>query len=66
LVDRRFNWGADRVYYIDAHGELKSIPGGYTSVIAEDPFVRISQGRAYFRTKDLLALIEHIHNMDQS
>jgi hypothetical protein len=64
LVDRRLNWGEDRVYFHDALCDLKSIHTRYTSVKAEDPFVSIAQGRAYFRTKDLLALVGAINGMD--
>ena len=57
LIDRRRNWGEDRVYFHDAQGSLKSMHARYTSVREEDPFVSIALGRAYFRTKDLLELI---------
>ena len=57
LVDRRHNWGEDRVYFHDAQGDLKSILTRYTSIRAADPFVSMAQGRAYFRTGDLLELI---------
>ena len=63
LIDRRLNWGVDRVYYHDALGDLKSILTRYTSIKAEDPFVFIAHGQAYFRTKDLLELIGYIHKM---
>jgi hypothetical protein len=57
LIDRHHNWGEDRVNYLDARGDLKSIPTRYTNIYAQDPFVSIAQDRAYFRTEDLLALI---------
>ena len=63
LVDRRLNWGEDRVYFHDALCDLKSILTRYTSVKAEDPFVSVARGRAYFRTKDLLALVGTINGM---
>jgi hypothetical protein len=47
LVDRRHNWGEDRVYFHDDQGDLKSILTRYTSIRAVDPFVSMAQGRAY-------------------
>jgi uncharacterized protein DUF5372 len=59
LVDRRQTWGEDRVYYRDGR-ELKRMPATWTSAAVVDPFVKLSAGRALFRTDDLLALAELI------
>jgi len=56
LVDRRLNWGEDRVYYYDEEDHLKSLPASYTNVQEEDPYIMIGKGRAYFRIEDLLEL----------
>lgn len=60
LIDRRLNWGEDRVYYSTAGNHLKSLPASYTSVQGVDPFVTIGNGRAYFRIEDLMALVHCI------
>ena len=56
-VTVRHNWAEERVYYHDERGHLVSIPTGWTSLAAEDPFVLAAQGRAFFRMEDLLRLI---------
>jgi hypothetical protein len=56
LVQVRLNWGEERVYYLDAHERLRSIPLSWTNLAAPDPFVTLATGRAYFRPVDLLAL----------
>ena len=52
----RQNWGEDRAYFYEEQGPLRSLPAGWTSLGAEDPFVVISDGRSAFRTADLLEL----------
>ena len=64
LVTYRFNWGEDRVYYYDHDDELKSLPARWTSVIPEDPFVKISQGKAPFQLHDLIELSQLIENIE--
>jgi len=56
VVERRHNWGEDRVFYRDRHGHLASLPARWTSVDAEDPFVVVAAGRSRWRGEDLLAL----------
>ena len=56
FVERRHNWGEDRVFYRDRHGHLASMPAGWTSVEAEDPHVVVAAGRSWFRTSDLVEL----------
>ncbi len=53
----RHNWGEDRVYFHDDQGRLKALSAGWTSIGPDDPFVRISAGRAAFRTVDLMKLV---------
>lgn len=56
FVERRHNWGEDRVFYRDRQGHLASIPAGWTSMAPEDPFVVVSAGRSWFRASDLVEL----------
>ena len=56
MVDHRHNWGEDRVYFLDAKGQVHSILGCYTNVAGTDPFVEIAAGRSLFRIEDLIAL----------
>jgi hypothetical protein len=56
LVERRHNWGEDRVFYRDRDGHVASLPAGWTSVAAEDPFVVAAAGRSRLRLADLVVL----------
>jgi Family of unknown function (DUF5372) len=56
LVEFRNNWGEDRVYFYDAHGQLQSIPASYTDAGGCDVFVEIAAGRSLFRYEDLIKL----------
>lgn len=64
VVDLRQGWGVNRVYYHEpVTGVLRSIPSSWTSVVAKDPFEETSKGRAYFRTKDLLELVDELRKL---
>lgn len=65
LVTCRHNWGADRVYYHDERGELRSLPSAWTSVVAEDPVVTLGAGRSAFRVADLLELSRLLSNLNE-
>lgn len=56
VVERRHNWGEDRIFYRDPNGYLLSLPARWTSVEAEDPFVVVAAGRSRFRAVDLIDL----------
>ena len=56
FVERRHNWGEDRVFYRDRQGDLASLPARWTSVAAEDPVVVAGAGRSWFRVADLIEL----------
>ena len=56
VVERRCNWGEDRIFYRDPDGYLLSLPARWTSVEAEDPFVVVAAGRSRFRAVDLIDL----------
>ena len=48
--------GAGWVNYTGDDGALRAIRQAWTSVAAEDPFVRMAAGRSAFRVSDLLSL----------
>jgi Family of unknown function (DUF5372) len=56
LVTRRFNWGEDRVFYHDAHGNLLSLATYLTDLVPPDAFALAAAGRSAFRIDDLLEL----------
>ena len=58
LITYRHNWGEDRFYFHNAEGCLSSIPAGWTTVVAPDPFVTVAGGRCLFRYQDLLQLVD--------
>ena len=63
FVDRRRGWSEDRVFYRDRQGHLASLPAGWTSAVAEDPFVVVAAGRAGFRVTDLVELAELVERL---
>ena len=63
LVTYRNNWGEDRVYFHDGKGRLSSIPAGWTTVVAPDPFVAMASGRCLFRYEDLIKLVELVEKL---
>ena len=63
LVEYRNNWGEDRVYFFNTKGEVRSIPAGCTNAAGVDPFVEISAGRSFFRTKDLMELADLLERL---
>jgi hypothetical protein len=65
LIQTRVNWGEERAYYVDAYEQLKSLPIGWTSLAASDPFVTMAAGRAAFRLVDLLALAQLMREITQ-
>lgn len=65
LIHYSKSWGEDRVHFYDEQGEHYSLPASWTDIGPEDPFVKISQGRSYFRFKDLLALAELVQQIQQ-
>ena len=42
VVERRHNWGEDRVFFIGDDGQLRSVPAGWTDVDPPDPFLVIA------------------------
>ena len=58
FVKRLKTWQADLVYFLDAAGELASVPAAWTDLVAPDPFAVVSAGRAAFRAGDLAELAD--------
>lgn len=56
FVSYGHNWGEYRVCYKDEAGLLASLPASWTDVVAPDPVVVVSEGKAYFRLEDLRGL----------
>ncbi|MCP4398130.1 MAG: hypothetical protein GY801_12635 [bacterium] len=65
LIHYSKSWGEDRVQFYDEQGEHCSLPASWTDIGPEDPFVTISQGRSYFRVKDLLALVQLVQHLQE-
>ena len=61
LVAYKSAWGEDRVYFYNQEQQLIALPASWTDVIAADPFVATSAGRALFRAEDLLELVRLVH-----
>jgi hypothetical protein len=66
LVERRQNWGEDRVHVRDEGGRLFSLLAGWTDAAAVDPFVVIAAGRCAFTVNGLLAVADVIDSMRPS
>ena len=52
--------------YEDLEGQVRSLPTAWTSLAGADPFVRVSAGRSFFRTQDLVALVSLIRRLARS
>lgn len=63
LVEYRCSWREYRVWFHDDDGQLSSIPAEWTSIGPADPVVAAGKGRCPFRVRDLLALVELIHEL---
>ena len=56
FIDRRLNWGEDRVVYFDENNDAATVLTSWTDVIEPDMFVLQSNGRSSFRYADLVEL----------
>jgi hypothetical protein len=56
LISRGQHWGEHRVIYRAANGTLPTIAIGFTDLCPPDAFRHVADGRAAFRTVDLLGL----------
>ncbi len=66
MVGFAHTWGEHRVFFRKpGQTRSQSLPATWTDVIASDPFVVVSAGRAHFRPADLLqlvALLRELHS----
>ncbi|MFH1740623.1 MAG: DUF5372 family protein [bacterium] len=61
VLEFRRDWGRNYVAFLDENVNLCAVPIPWTDLEQiEDPFVSLSDGRAWFRPGDLLALAELI------
>ena len=65
LVSYRRPGGHESVDGLDSEGKLFTIPLSWTDAAAEDPFLVLSDGRAYGRVKDLLRLATLLAELDR-
>jgi len=65
LIQYRRFWGEDRVVYVDETGVAQSLPARWTSAVADDPAVVVSDGRSHFRVADLIELVDLVRGMSQ-
>jgi hypothetical protein len=63
LIEYHQAWGEDRVYFLDSSGQLQRLPGSWTDVVGEDPFVAVAQGRSPLRVKELLKLVDLVEQL---
>ena len=61
LVDYIHDWREHRLYFYDRQQKLISIPTSWTNYLPEDPFVKVSAKRSFFRFDDLVQLVEKIN-----
>ena len=66
LIEYRQAWGEDRVYFLDASGQLQRLPASWTNVAAEDPFVVVAAGRSPLRVPELVQLADLIDRLRRS
>ena len=65
LAHWRQCWGDDRVFYVDADEQLRSLPACWTSAVVDDLFVTISAGRSPFRVSDLIDLTKLVRGEER-
>ncbi|MGZ9105801.1 MAG: DUF5372 family protein [Rhodoplanes sp.] len=58
LIRRHSHWGENRVVYVGEDGRLRTISAVLTDIAAVDEFRRVADGKAAFRTVDLLTLCD--------
>ena len=58
LIGYRRSWGYESVEGLDAGGKPFTAALSWTDAADEDPFLTVSQGRAYGRVAELLRLAE--------
>jgi hypothetical protein len=67
LVEYRRDWGREQAVFRDANDELFAVPVDWTDLTeGADAFVTLSEGRAFSRPSDLLALSALIEEVNAS
>jgi hypothetical protein len=66
FVDKRYIGSEHRVYFYNKNEKLVSVPVSWTNYASDDPFIRISEGKALFRAEDLLGLHKIIRNLKEN
>jgi len=66
LISHGHHWGEDRVIYRTADGSLPTIAAAFTDLAPVDAFKSISEGRAAFRTQDLIDLAALLERLSAS
>ena len=56
VLAQRVQWGEGRVFYRDPQGHRASMPVGWTSLVAPDPYLTVGAARSRFRLQDLIDL----------
>ncbi len=57
LVGYAHTWGEHRVFFRrPGEGRVRTLPAGWTDVVAVDPSVLLAAGRSFTRVEDLLRL----------
>ena len=59
-------FGTVWIKYLDANERFDTILASWTDIMPLDSFMELSKGRAFFRTCDLLELVELIKNINLS
>ncbi len=65
MLRRGPGWGDRRVWFHNDAEQLISLPEAWTSLGPEDPFVVLSEGRAYARVSDLLGLAQLLADLSR-
>jgi Family of unknown function (DUF5372) len=66
FVKRRKSWRQDRVYVLDSAGGLVNLPAEWSDVVAQDPFVVASAGRAPFHLAALAEMADVVARLRAS
>jgi hypothetical protein len=64
MIEYRHAWGEERVYFLDASGQMQHLPATWTDVVGEDPFVSVAAGRSPLKVQDLLQLADLVERLD--
>jgi hypothetical protein len=56
VLAQRVQWGESRVFYRNPQGHRASMPVGWTSMVAPDPYRAVGAARSRFRLQDLIDL----------